>query len=300
MNIAVILTCHNRREKTIRSLSCLFAAADAYNSSANEKISLSVYLTDDGSTDGTAEAVRQAFTNRKIVIIPGDGNRYWAGGMRLAWSEAMKKEEATDFYLLLNDDTYVFPSVFGELISTHRYCIDTFGKPGIYSGITCDENDESTITYSGDVFDAQRRLTRLGPAAEPQHVDITNANALLVPKSVVDDIGIFYSGYTHSCADNDYAIQANRHGHPALITANVCAYCENDHKNAKDETMKLAGMSYAERKKYLSHPLHSDPEYLEYIRRNFPKQYPITWTLRKIRLICPKLYIKINKLRGIY
>lgn len=304
MKIAAILTCHNRKEKTLRSLRCLFASLDVYNAKRNnlqgDTITLTVFLTDDGCTDGTADAVNQSFPKRQITIVNGDGNLFWAGGMRKAWREAIRKEGRVDFFLLLNDDTFAFPTMLAELLATHRYCTTELGKTGIYSGVTCDERDTSIITYSGDVFDNQRRLTRLGPSGKPQRVDVTNANALLVPQAVVDDIGIFYDGYTHSCADNDYAIQANRHGHPALITAHVCAYCEFDHKDAKNETMKLATMNYAERKSYLKHPLHSDPEYLEYIRRNFPKLYPITWTLRHIRLICPKLYIKINELRGIY
>ncbi len=56
-SIAVILTVHNRREKTVSCLRHLFAAAEA----AEGSVSLTVFLTDDGCTDGTAEAVRQEF-----------------------------------------------------------------------------------------------------------------------------------------------------------------------------------------------------------------------------------------------
>lgn len=55
-------------------------------------ISLSVYLTDDGCTDGTSQAVRDIFKGKDITIMQGDGNLYWAGGMRFAWKEALKKK----------------------------------------------------------------------------------------------------------------------------------------------------------------------------------------------------------------
>ena len=53
MKIAVLMTCYNRREKT---LACLDALQKTSVSSGD--IQLSIYLTDDGCSDGTAEAVR--------------------------------------------------------------------------------------------------------------------------------------------------------------------------------------------------------------------------------------------------
>lgn len=47
-------------------------------------------------------------------------------------------------------------------------------------------------------------------------VDLTNANILLVPKVVVDKIGIFYEGYKHGRANNDYSLLARRKGIPVL------------------------------------------------------------------------------------
>ena len=49
--IAVLMTVHNRREKTLLCLERLFA------NRMPEGYSMAVYLTDDGCTDGTAEAV---------------------------------------------------------------------------------------------------------------------------------------------------------------------------------------------------------------------------------------------------
>lgn len=57
MHIAVIITCHNRKEKTLHCLTNLFEAKKAYG---HNEVRLAVFLTDDGCTDGTAEAVDQA------------------------------------------------------------------------------------------------------------------------------------------------------------------------------------------------------------------------------------------------
>ncbi|MBM6993657.1 MAG: glycosyltransferase family 2 protein [Prevotella sp.] len=299
MNISVILTCFNRKAKTLRCLDCLFEAQDDYNRRHNSSLSLAVYLTDDGCTDGTPIAVTERFVGHDITIIPGNGQLYWAGGMRKAWRAAMARHAGIDFYLLANDDTFAFLSLFDELLDTHHYCLERNGLPGIYSGVTCDESHPEIITYSGDCFDRQGRLHRLAPTGTPQLVDITNANMLLVHKTVVDRIGIFYEGYRHGGADNDYALTARRHGLPAYITAQVCGTCPYDHPSLVDEMSKLMAMNLNQRRAYLSHPLHSDAEYLLLMKRNFPSKYPLTWALRKMRLYFPKLYLAICKARGI-
>ena len=101
MKIAVILTCFNRKQQTLSCLKSLFEARDNYQS----EIDMNIYLTDDGCTDGTAYAVRDSFPAENITILQGDGNLFWAGGMRLAWKDALKRYKEYAYYLLVNDDT---------------------------------------------------------------------------------------------------------------------------------------------------------------------------------------------------
>ena len=110
--IAVILTCHNRKEKTLTCLRQLYSV-----SCMIEEIEMKVFLTDDASTDGTSDAIRQNFPENDICILQGSGVMYWAGGMRFAWKEALKERERWDFYLLLNDDTYVMGNLFLEFVT---------------------------------------------------------------------------------------------------------------------------------------------------------------------------------------
>jgi len=303
VNIAVILTCFNRKAKTLSCLEHLYAAQKAYNSQNKHNISLAVYLTDDGCTDGTSDAVTDLCTNfsQELHIVKGNGSCFWAGGMRLAWTEALKKHNKWQFYLLLNDDTMVYENVFMELFYAHSYSIKQYGKPGIYSGITCDVNDKERITYGGDVFvsGAKGKWKRLGTSDNPQLVDQTNANILLVSKEVVDKVGIFYKGYIHGCADYDYGMTVRRNGLPALVTAKVCGTCEYDHITDGEETHKLMSMSLSQRIQYVYAPTHSDKDYLLYVKRNIPHKYIISWTLRKIRMLFPYVYYNICKSRGL-
>ncbi len=295
--IAVILTCYNRKEKTLACLRSMYVAQPG-----DGTVELTVYLTDDGCTDGTADAVRAEFAGKDIHILQGTGSLYWAGGMLFAWREALKKHDEYDFYLLLNDDTFVKDNVFTELFNAHEHALDTYGKAGIYSGITCDPHDEKIVTYGGGVYDnaSRSKIRELGPSGKPQLVDKTNANILLVSREVVDKVGIFYEGYIHSGSDLDYGIMVRKAGFPAMITAHVCGVCQYDHTSDADVCRKLMQMSLKERLEYIKNPLHREHDYLVFVRRHNPGKYPLTWLLHKIRCYCPSLYMYINKRRGLY
>jgi GT2 family glycosyltransferase len=301
-NIAVILTCYNRKDKTRKCLEKLFLAQQCFNEKHEQQVQISLFITDDKCTDGTFDVVTDICKNYELTVIEGNGNLYWAGGMRTAWSKALLEKHRWNFYLLLNDDTEVCNNVFDELLNTHKYSLEKYHKAGIYSGITCDIDDTTHITYGGDVFNTKAKGTwhRLEEAEEPRLVDMINANILLVPDSVVEKIGIFPDCYVHSCADTDYCMTARRNNIPALVTAKVCGACEDDHLSKEEECLMLMGMSLNERRKYVNHPTHSDADYLMCIKRNMRYKYPISWMIRKIRLFFPGLYYKISKHRGLY
>ena len=299
MKIAVLLTCFNRREKTLSCLTSLYRALDVYNDKSDNKIDLSIYLTDDGCTDGTGDAIRNNFSDKDITILQGTGNLFWAGGMRFAWNEALKKHNEWDFYLLLNDDTDLLDNLFDELMNTHQYCLEKYNKSGIYSGITSSKSDHNKMTYGGDVWKNKflGTSTRLKPIGKPQLCDITNANILLVTNNVVDEIGIFWDGYIHGRADNDYSNTARKKNIPVLLTANFCGRCDNDHKSPKEIADAIMQMTLSERKKYFSHPIRSNKDYLKYIRRNMPTRFPMVCLGRMLNVYFPKFYYKLNGIR---
>lgn len=295
MEIAVILTCHNRKEKTLTCLESLYKALDCYNDENQIKICLTPYITDDGCTDGTAEAILNLYSEKQIHIVKGNGSLFWAGGMRLAWREALKLGNVYDFYLLLNDDTVVYNNCFFELLQTNIYSLNYFKKHGLYSGITCNISDHQKISYGGSIW-TNRLLAKskmLKPSGTPQLCDMTNANILLVSKEVVDEIGILYEGFCHATADYDYSINARKKNIPVLVTANVCGECDDDHGTFEENGHKICAMGLKERISYFQHPLHSNKDYLLYIRRNTPFRYPIVWLGRFVNLYFPRIYYNL-------
>ncbi|MBP5339496.1 MAG: glycosyltransferase family 2 protein [Prevotella sp.] len=300
--IAAILTVFNRREKTLSCLCHLFEALQTYNQATADGIALTVFLTDDGCTDGTADAIRAAFADKDIHILQGTGSLFWAGGMRLAWQAAIDAGQAWDYYLLLNDDTYIYNNVFSQMFEADSHAFTQTGRHGLVSGIICQPGKHDEITYGGNIFvnHTKGRSVLAVPTGKPQAVDSTHANILLVHKDVVAEIGIFYEGYRHGEADIDYSMTCNQRHIPVFVTARVCGECEFDHDSNKGEIERLMKMTLAERKAYVNAPTHSDYDYLLHVRRNLPLRYPLAWLMRTIRLYFPKLYYRITHLRGIY
>ena len=294
IKIAVLLTCHNRRELTEVCIRSAVRAKEKYNSNASSCIELHFFLTDDACTDNTAKVAIKAAGENKISIVKADGNAFWAGGMRLSWKKAIETDKF-DFFLLLNDDTEVWDNLFSELFACHKYALNSFGKGGIYSGNTSWFEDKSKITFGGKVAGPGffSRFYRLIPNGEPQKCDIVNANILMVSSNVVDNIGIFPQCYIHGAADNDYGMRANHAGLPVLITPGFCGSCDADNYNYYEETEKLNKMSIAERINYLRFPVRSIRDTLAFSIRWRKRIIPLVLIMRIIQIVSPMLYYRL-------
>lgn len=298
IKIAVIVTCFNRREKTLKSLESLRMALMDYNLSSNRKIDLHLYLTNDGCTDGTSEAVKEKFESAyRVSIIEGNGNLFWAGGMRKAWEKALEEKEKYhwEYYLLINDDTTMMTSMFKTLLDNHEWIINKYGKGGLISGICKSSGTPIVTTYGGKIYIGQPfgRSRFLDPTGEPQTCDVTNANILLVDSCYVDKYGIFYKGFRHGNADFDYSYQANKKGYPVILTSEYCGVCDNDHGGKEENKKRICKMTLKERWKYFHNPLHSSSDYLVLLRRNAFKRYVVAFIYRQIHLFMPTVYYKL-------
>lgn len=288
--IAVLLTCFNRKNKTLACLRNLFKAYE----SCKTEFNISVYLTNDGCSDGTADAVLQEFPDKEIHILAGTGFLYWAGGMRNSWKEALKED--FDGYLLLNDDTHVYNNVFKEIFDTHCFCRKKFNQDGIYIGTTCSQENLNKVTYGGSLIVNRFKATEkkvIPNGKTPQLCDCGNANIMYVTFDVVKKIGILHESFTHAFADYDYTLLANKMGIPVMITSNICGICDNEHPSNLEAFFRK---SLRERIKYTYSPLgFALPEYLIYMKRNYWYRLPFVAIAGWIKILLPAFYLFLNK-----
>ena len=202
--VAVLMTVYNRRESTLRCLRQLFSSqCDA---------TVEVFLTNDGCTDGTPEAVSEQFP--QVHIVQGNGSLFWNRGMYAAWQEAGKGN--FDYYFWLNDDTYIYPDTLARMVQTSRDLADT----ALVVGSTSKVGDASTITYGGWVGD--RLLTDV---SQIQQCETVNGNIVLVPRSVFLLLGPNDPYYRHAVGDTDYALRAHEAGLEVWVAQGVLGEC---------------------------------------------------------------------------
>jgi glycosyltransferase involved in cell wall biosynthesis len=208
--LAVLMACHNRRDQTLRCLGALHAQdlPDA---------ELAVYLTDDGSTDGTASAV--SGIDLPIRVIAGTGELYWAAGMALAERAAMGDDP--DLLLWLNDDVRLDPDALARLLTVHEQAPDAI----IVGNVRDLETGEKTYGGRNRRGRHPQRFLAAPPAGQVQRVSAFNGNVVLVPRVVRDAVGPIDGLFSHAYADDDYGLRASNLGVEILCAAGTVGVC---------------------------------------------------------------------------
>lgn len=236
VTLAVLITCHNRKDVTLSCLGRLFSI----------RRDIDVYCVDDSSADGTAEAIRDGFP--QVNLISGDGNLFWCRGMRKAWVEASKSKDY-DFYFWLNDDLLLYDDSFEEMLQ----CSGLMNHMAIIAGLV-QETTTKIVIYGG--FDKSKHLIEANGTLN--EVNNLNGNFVLVPKYVFEKIGVFDPVYHHDLGDVAYGYEAHRQG-LHVCTSRKYIGCTDAALQSKNTRIRLNGVSVVKRFKKLYSPLGSNP-----------------------------------------
>ncbi|WP_407533705.1 glycosyltransferase family 2 protein [Elizabethkingia miricola] len=289
MKIAVLVTVFNRIEKTLLCLKSLFAA-----DRERVDIDFKIFITDDGSTDGTAEKIKETFPLENIEILQGNGQLYWNGGMNNSWRAAIA-EAGFDGYLWLNNDSIILPNLWIELVAADIYAKQKFGKGGIYIGSTYNK-DKTGLSYGGFNFVSKWTLKDefMIPDGTFQNCQAAHGNITYVSDDVVKKEGVFCDEYIHSGGDHDYSYLAYKHGFPVFILREYVGICENDHPEKEGSDFK--NLSLKNRFKYMNSPLgYNLHNTLLFQRRCFPYRYLPVLVSGYARALFPNLYYLVYK-----
>jgi len=210
-NIAVLMTCFNRKATTLRCLKTLF------DQTCLMEITIDVFLVDDKSPDGTGDAVREHYP--QVHVIPGTGDLYWGGGMRLAWDMAAAHADY-DFYLWLNDDVELNEDAIIILLNDYYTVLEETGKEALISGCVCCP-DTGKTTYSG--HNGGRALE---PNGTPQPVKHNNGNVVLVSRAIYQVVGNISKEFTQLMGDSDYGMRCWKMGFGSYVSSRHVGTCK--------------------------------------------------------------------------
>lgn len=229
MRIASLITCHNRKAITLACLEAL------YQNTLPDGHSLDVFLVDDGSTDGTEQAVRECYP--QVNIFKGDGNLYWNGGMRVAFAAAMAK--GFDYYLLLNDDTILYSHALFTLLKTDRDFESLHKCAALIVG-SAQSVPGGGITYGGQVRVSKWRPIKyhlVTPTDAAIPCDTMNGNCVLIPRPVAQVVGNLDEAFIHTIGDIDYGLRARMAGFQVIVMPGYAGLCgRNTVKNTFADT----------------------------------------------------------------
>ncbi len=266
--LAVVLTSHNRRATTLHSLAAL-------NAQEGCPLPIRIYLMDDGSRDGTRDAVVREYPD--AVVLKGPGDLYWSGGMRRAMARASRDRPAA--FLWLNDDTRLLPGALANLARVSSRA------PGAIVVGTAIDPGTGAVTYGGlrRRSSARFRFDRVSPGATPLPCDTFNGNAVWIPAAVPEQIGYLDPMFQHAMADIDYGLRASRSGIPLLVAPGAVAHCA---LNDPAGTWRDPGIGRLSRIAAVKTPKGLPPrQWAHLLRRHGGRAWPAQWASPYVKII---------------
>ena len=265
IRIAVLMTCFNRKTMTIEALESLFSQRQV------EDLDVAVYLVDDGSRDGTSQAVAERFP--QISILQGDGSLFWNGGMRKAFAHALAK--GFDGYIWFNDDTLLDNDALHRLIACSNKAAESWGAAIVVGSIRDPHTGERSyggVRRSASWFRLDF-IPQLPDQLEPIGCDTMNGNFTLIPAVVASRLGNLDSAFQHQLGDFDYGLRARKAGIPVVIAPGYFGHCSD---NPTDGTWRDPSQSLAQRWRHLLSPKGAPfGAWLLYTRRHFGWRWPL-------------------------
>jgi GT2 family glycosyltransferase len=202
--VSIIVLNYNSRDDTLACLRSLEHLTYLYTE---------IIVVDNGSTDGTVDAVREQFPN--ITLIPTGANLGFTGGNNVAIRYALDK--GSDYIMLLNNDTIVAPDMIDMLLRA----MDQDPALGVVGPLIYYFDQPEVVWSAGGSIDWQRGITHMTGIGEedkgqfgqePRYVDFVTGCALLARRAVWEQVGLLDDHFFMYYEETEWCVRVNRAG----------------------------------------------------------------------------------------
>jgi GT2 family glycosyltransferase len=231
--IEIVIPVHNRRDTTLQALRSL---------SRIDKTALDVHIVivDDGSTDGTSEAIGSAFPD--VQIVKGDGSLHYAGGTNRGIEAALKRNP--DFIVIANDDSIFHEAFLQHLIRTARE-----NSRSVVGALLVLWNEPHRVfqvdfrwkTAHGGWRQAEN-ATVFDFAGLPFEVEGLAGNCVLIPAEAVRECGLMdEKKFPHGWGDVQYFVRMRKLGWRLRVDPKAIVWCEPNSYPPPLHTLPIGG-----------------------------------------------------------
>jgi GT2 family glycosyltransferase len=218
VKIGIVIPVYNRRETTLQGLRSL-SKIDTTG------IELRIFIVDDGSPDGTGEAVRRAFPD--VEVIMGDGTLHYAAGTNRGMEAALNW--GADYVAAMNDDSVFHDQFLQRLLKTAQ------GNEGSVVGALLLLWDEPhkvfqvaqrwRTLYGG--WQIPQRLTAFTVPREPFDVECLVGNCVIYPARALRECGLMDErSFPHGWGDAQYMMHLRAKGWRLMVDPKSLVWCE--------------------------------------------------------------------------
>lgn len=253
IKVEMVIPVYNRRETTLQALRSL-RHIDA------ENLQVHIVIVDDGSTDGTSEAIEKNFP--EVQIVKGDGTLHYAAGTNRGISAALHRNP--DYIVTMNDDAVYHEQFLQRLLKTaaahphsvvgsllllwnepHRVFQIGFEWKTLAGG-WAQADDLTAFDFSGEAFEVE------GMAG----------NCVLFPVAAIRECGLMdEEKFPHGWGDMQYVVRMKKMGWKLLIAPKSYVWCEPN-TNPKPLHQLRAGEIFRVLFRNRRHPLNLQRQFI--------------------------------------
>ncbi|TLX75650.1 glycosyltransferase family 2 protein [Labilibacter sediminis] len=237
MKIFVVIAVFNRKEYTMQCLQLL------ENQSFKD---FSIVVVDDGSTDGTNEAIQNSYPD--VMLVQGTGNWWWTKSMNKGCEEAIK--HGAEVLITLNNDTLFDEKFIEKLVRLHHE-----NPRSVLGCINLVKKEQEYIFFSGIKKNIwwKAREVKYHKAFTPMVNDLSglhntrclNGRGTVIPVSIFKEIGGYDENkFPQYASDYDLTLRVQRHAYKCLISYDVKVYSFVEETGDGKSFVKQSGATF--------------------------------------------------------